>query len=178
MVAKWIDQFVSDGTISRDQLREAEVLAHRLRISTDDALVQLDYMDEIRLGRAKAEAFGLEFVDLDKIEISESVRKLIPEKIARDYVCIAIGSFDQTLKVAVVHPLNFDQMDKLHHVLNRNITPVIAIREQILSVIDRCYSSGKSDFSDHLLVHFWETNIWFVDAEPKADQSSTSGSES
>ncbi len=175
MAAEWVDQFVSDGTVSRDQLREAEAVAHRLRISIDEGLVLLDYVDDVRMGQTKAAVFGLEFVDLDQVEISELSRKLIPEGVAREYVCIAIGSIDQSLKVAVVDPLNFDQIDKLHLVLNRNISPVIAIREQILATIDRCYAPEKKESSDIWYCQdFWDPNVWFGDIERPVDQSSDS----
>ena len=61
----WLHSFVLDGTISRDQLGEAEEMASSHGMSVEDALIKLGYVDEGLIGRAKAKAFGYRFVELD-----------------------------------------------------------------------------------------------------------------
>ena len=44
MAGDWLQQFVNDGTISADQLREAEEMASSLGIPVESALVKLEYV--------------------------------------------------------------------------------------------------------------------------------------
>ena len=66
MARNWLDQFVKDGTVSPDQLAEAEEMAGNLGITPEDALMKLGYVDEGRVGQAKAKAFGFTFINLDE----------------------------------------------------------------------------------------------------------------
>ena len=57
----WLQQFVDDDTISTDQLSEAISVCsggwhHAM---PEDALIKLGYVDEGRIGEAKAAAFGV-----------------------------------------------------------------------------------------------------------------------
>ena len=63
----WLQQFVDDGTISADQLAEAISVAAAGGIMPEDALVKMGYVDEGRIGEAKAAAFGFNFTDLDNL---------------------------------------------------------------------------------------------------------------
>lgn len=168
-------RFVADGIISRDQLCEAETVAKRLRISVESVLLQLKYLDEHLLVKSKAEAYGLEFVDLETFAFPESSRLLIPERIAREYICIALGNVDELLKIAVIDPLNFDLIDKLHLALNRTLAPVIAKESQIRAAIDRIYGDIETVSSNNDMVsEFWNTDISFDDADMLDNQGDDS----
>ena len=53
MARDWLQQFVKDGTISKDQLEEATRWPRSLGIAPEDALVKLEYVDEGRIGRGQ-----------------------------------------------------------------------------------------------------------------------------
>ena len=52
-----------------------------------EVLVETDILTEDQLAKALAKQFGYEYVDLDKIEISENTKKLIPEEIIKKQFC-------------------------------------------------------------------------------------------
>lgn len=149
---KWIERLVTEAVISRDQVRDAEAISQRLGICLDAALIGTGYIDETVLMRTKAETFGLEFIELDAVEFTETIRCLIPESVARQQMCVPIGDIDQMLKVAVIDPLRFDEIDKLGFILGRPITPVFARKADILSALDRCYGALPSENPDEVIV--------------------------
>ena len=73
MARNWLDQFVKDGTVSKDQLGEAEDMASSMGITPEDALMKLGYVDEGRIGQAKAKAFGFTFINLEEVELEHNV---------------------------------------------------------------------------------------------------------
>jgi len=100
MAGDWLQQFVDDGTISADQLREAEEMASSLGIAVETALVKLEYVDEARLAQAKSQEFGYEFVNLEETEISQTLVELVPESVARENIVIPVAEEGGRLKIA------------------------------------------------------------------------------
>ncbi len=165
MAGDWLQQFVDDGTISADQLREAEEMASSLGIGVESALVKLEYVDEARLAQAKSQEFGYEFVDLEETEISQSMVELVPESVARENIVIPVAEEGGRLKIACEDPMNFDVMQKLQFILNRDIEMVMAPKESILTAINRSYGQTETESVDSMLMEFTETAIDFTETE-------------
>ncbi|AMV19789.1 GspE/PulE family protein [Planctomyces sp. SH-PL14] len=166
MAKDYLEEFVQDGTISRDQLHEAEGMARSQAISVEEALVRLGYMEEADLLRAKAAQFGFQFVNLDTFEIAHSTIELVPESVARENVCLPIEFENERLTVAVIDPMNFELVEKLRFVLNRDVDLVMAPKEQILAGVNRYYGQGgQTESVDSMLQEFTETAIDFTETE-------------
>ncbi len=165
MAGDWLQQFVDDGTISADQLREAEEMASSLGIAVESALVKLEYVGEARLAQAKSQEFGYEFVDLEETEISQSMVELVPESVARENIVIPVAEEGGRLKIACEDPMNFDVMQKLQFILNRDIEMVMAPKESILTAINRSYGQTETESVDSMLMEFTETAIDFTETE-------------
>ena len=69
----WLERFVDDGTIGESQLEEARSMAANLGITPEDALVRLGYINGSDLGRAQAEEFGYDYIELEGRQIPNSV---------------------------------------------------------------------------------------------------------
>lgn len=161
----WLQAFVKDGTISKDQLMEAQDMAGSLGIAIEDALVRLEYVDAGRIAEAKAKAFGFRAVQLDGLEIPHSVIELVPESVARENIVIPIAFENDRLSVAVVDPMNFEVVEKLRFILNRDVEMLMAPKDQILSAINRHYGQSQTESVDSIMLEFTETAIDFTEAE-------------
>ncbi len=178
MARNWLDQFVKDGTVSKDQLGEAEDMASSMGITPEDALMKLGYVDEGRIGQAKAKAFGFTFINLEEVELEHNVVELIPESVARENTCIAVEVSDEKLKVAVVDPMNFELVEKLRFILAREVDMVMAQKEQINAAINRYYGQSETESVDSMLQEFTETAIDFTETELSEAKSQADDSES
>ena len=178
MARNWLDQFVKDGTVSADQLSEAEDMASSLGITPEDALVKLEYVDEGRIGQAKAKAFGFAFVNLEEVELEHNVVELSPESVARENICIAVEVNDEKLKVAVVDPMNFELVEKLRFILAREVDMVMAQKEAINAAINRYYGQSETESVDSMLQEFTETAIDFTETELSEAKAQADDSES
>src|SRR5262249_39590746 len=72
-------------------------------------------------------------------------------------------------------PTDFDTMQKLQFILNKDIQPVLAPREQIVEAINRHYGQTETESVDSMLQEFTDTAIDFTETE--ATQSGTIGDE-
>lgn len=165
MPEDYLQQLIKEGMISRDQLDEARDLASSLGVSVEDALGRLGYVNPNELTQRQAAQYGYEFVNLETLEIPRSVVELIPESVARENFVIALGMEDDAIKVAVSNALDYEVLDKLRFVLNREIKVAVASKESILNAINRYYGDSQTESVDSMLAEFTETAIDFTETE-------------
>ena len=165
MAEDYLRRLVEDGTISEDQLNEAEEMASNLGISVADAVVRLGYVSSEVMGQLQAEEYGHEFVNLDSMDIPASVIAMIPESVARENIVIPLGLDENRLRVALVNVNDLDVIDKLRFMVNRDIEPVGAPRESIQNAINRYYGGSETESVDSILKDFTETTIDFTETE-------------
>ena len=165
MAEDYLKKLVRDGVISRDQLTEAEELSASLGTTIDDALVRLGYVSAGELGQLQASQYGYDFVNLEAMEIPQSVIALIPESVARENVVIPVTLIDERLRVAMSNALDLDVIDKLRFMVNREIDPVVAPKEAIQTAINRFYGGSETESVDSMLMEFTETAIDFTETE-------------
>ncbi len=167
-MADWLQRFVDDGTIGESQLEEARQMASQLGITPEDALIRLGYISGTDLGRAQAAEFNYEYVDLEGMQIPNSVIELITESMARENIVIATGMEADTVIIAMHNPNNIEVLDKLRFVLNRDIKVVMAAIESIQGAINRHYGQTETESVDTMISEFTETAIEFTETEARA----------
>lgn len=161
----WLERFVDDGTIGESQLEEARSMAANLGIPCEDALVRLGYISAADLGRAQAEEFGYEYIELEGRQIPNAVIELVTESMARENIVIPIESDGESVVIAMNNPNNIEVLDKLRFVLNREIRPVMSPLESIQAAINRHYGQSETESVDSMISEFTETQIDFTDVE-------------
>ncbi len=70
----------------------------------------------------------MQFVDLTELEIPTAVIELVPESVARENVVMPLSLEGNTLKIITADPTDFDTIQKLQFILNKDIEPVLAAR--------------------------------------------------
>ncbi|WP_435005326.1 GspE/PulE family protein [Tundrisphaera lichenicola] len=161
----WSDILVKRGVIGPDQLKEAQRMNG---VQLEDALVKLGYVDSDDVMKAKAEQFGMDFVALREIEIPSSVVELVPESLARENIVMPLAQENGMIKVIMANPNDFETVDKLRFVLNREIDVALASKEAILEAINKYYggTSQETESVDSMLQEFTDTAIDFSDDGP------------
>jgi type IV pilus assembly protein PilB len=159
------DILIKKKIIGPDQLEEADRTATSLGIKIQDALAKLNYATPLEIVSAVAEKHGLSYVDLDNLEIPKAVIELVPESVARENVVLPLSLEGNTLKIITADPTNFDTIQKLQFILNKDVTPVLAVAEQIQEAINRNYGQTETESVDSMLVEFTDTAIEFTQTE-------------
>ena len=158
----WKEILIKRGVVGPDQIKEAERMGGT---SLEDALVRLGYADGVQIMKAKAEQFGMDFVDLHEIEIPATIVELVPESVARDNVVMPLALEKGAIKVIMHDPMDFDTIDKLRFVLNKEIEVALAPKEAIVEAINRYYGSTTTETEsvDSMLQEFTDTAIDYHD---------------
>src|SRR6202163_3267087 len=155
-------------TLSPDQLEEAQGVAKQTGIKLQDALVKLGYATAQEVMSAIAEFHGLQFVDLTEVTIPQAVVELVPESVARENFVLPMAQENGALKIIMSDPSDFDTVQKLQFILNKDIQPVLAPKEQIIEAINRHYGQTETESVDSMLAEFTDTAIDFTETEQSA----------
>lgn len=164
------DILVKKQLLGPDQLAEAKSLQSATGAKLQDAIVKLGYATHEDVMSAVAEFHGMQFVDLTNVTIPASVIELVPESVARENVVLPMSQDEGALKIIISDPSDFDTLQKLQFILNKDITPVLAPREQIVEAINRHYGQTETESVDSMLQEFTDTQIDFTETEASANQ--------
>jgi type IV pilus assembly protein PilB len=145
--------------LSPDQLAEAKSLQQQTGAKLPDAIVKLGYASTEQVMSAIAEFHGLQFVDLTEVTIPPAVVELVPESVARENIVLPLSQEEAALKIIMSDPTDFDTVQKLTFILNKDIQPVLAPREQIIEAINRHYGQSETESVDSMLAEFTDTAI-------------------
>ncbi len=156
---------VRQGIISPEQLAEAVQMSDQSGMKVPDSLSRLGYATGDEVMRAMAEQHGCDYVNLSDVVIPPSVVELVPESVARENAVLPLAEGDGKLTVIVSDPNDFETIDKLVFILNRQIEIALAPRENILEAINRHYGQTVGESTDSMLQEFTDTAIDFTETE-------------
>ena len=158
----WTEILIKRGVIGPDQLKEAQRMGN---VSLEEALAKLGYAEADDIMKAKAEQHGMPFIELREIEIPPSVVELVPESLARENIVMPLSSEGGIIKVIMHDPMDFETIDKLRFVLNREIEVALAPKEAIVEAINKYYggTTTETESVDSMLQEFTDTQIDFAD---------------
>jgi type IV pilus assembly protein PilB len=170
------DILVRKQMLGPDQIQEAKNLQQQTGAKLQDAIIKLGYASVEEVMSAIAEFHNLQFVNLTDVTIPAAVVELVPESVARENVVMPMSQENGSLRIIMSDPTDFDTMQKLQFILNKDIQPVLAPREQIIEAINRHYGQTETESVDSMLQEFTDTAIDFTETESSAGL--TAGEES
>jgi type IV pilus assembly protein PilB len=171
------DILVRNQVLGDDQLDEAVRLSQQTGTKLQDALVKLNYATTAEVMSAVAEFHNLQFVDLGNVEISKAIIELVPESVARENVVLPLSLEGNVLKLITSDPSNYDAIQKLTFILNKDVVPVLADHEQIREAINRHYGQTETESMDSMLVEFTDTAIDFTQTESASQMAAADDSD-
>jgi type IV pilus assembly protein PilB len=165
------DVLIKKGIIGADQIAEAKALQQQTGAKLQDALIKLGYVSQDEIMAAIAEHSGLKSVTLTEMTISPAIIEMVPESVARENVVIPLMEENGTLQIVMSDPSDYETVTKLQFILNKEIQPVLAPKEQIVEAINRHYGQTETESVDSVLAEFTDTQIDFTETEAtKANQ--------
>src|SRR5438105_9108679 len=159
------DILVRKQILGPPQRQRAKNLHQQTGAKLQDAPVKLGYASTEEVMSAVAEFHSLQFVNLAEVTIPASVIELVPESVARENVVLPMAQENGALKIIMSDPNDFETMQKLQFILNKDIQPVLAPREQIIEAINRHYGQTETETVDSMLAEFTDTAIDFTETE-------------
>jgi len=141
MAVKLGEMLIKAGLLTPQRLQEAldyqKANGGKLGLN----LVKLGHVKEEALTQVLAQQYGVPAMYLSKVDIDDSIVKLIPSEVAQKYLIMPVGRTGATLTLAMVDPTNVFAMDDIKFMTGYNVEPVVASEVSIKEAIDRYYGS-------------------------------------
>ena len=139
------DLLVSENIISSDQLTNALAYQKKSGLKLGKALIQLGYIDEVKLLHFLSQQLNIPYLDLSHVAIDPEAVTLIPEVHARRFRALAINVDSQNVVTVVMSdPADLQAIDFITNILvPRDITLAIAREDQLLQYFDQLYRKTK-----------------------------------
>jgi len=147
MARKFLGQLlVEHGYITQEQLHQALEAQSGLPTAEalGDTLVSMGFISERDKLRCLALQWGVEFVELDSVELQPEFARRIGQELARRYKAIPIGQPNGKVVVAMKDPNDIYAIDHLRLLLGADVEPVLAEEEDILQAISRTFANDAS----------------------------------
>jgi general secretion pathway protein E/type IV pilus assembly protein PilB len=112
-----------------------------------------------QVAQAKAAQFGVEFVNLGDMRLTDEVISAIPRHIAKKYSVVPVSKHDGTVTVAISDPSDLDTLDSLKHLLNLDVVPQVASPDDIEEALGRYYGGARENSVDKMIQDITEGEI-------------------
>ena len=135
------DVFVSSGLVSEEQLAQAVEKQRQLKTQepVGDLLVSMGLITERDRVRCLGEQWGVPYVDLTEIQISDEVTSAVTQELARRFKVIPIERTPKRLTLAMKNPLDIFAIDEIRLITGKEVEAVIATEEDIINAISANY---------------------------------------
>jgi general secretion pathway protein E/type IV pilus assembly protein PilB len=142
-----IDTLVDMGLVTEEQLAPIRQEADSTGEGVVDTLVARKVVSSTNVAQAKAAQFGVEYVDLGQMRLTDEVISAVPRHIAKKYSVVPIYRNDGGVTVAMADPSDLDTLDSLRHSLNMEVDPRVASPDDIEEAIGKYYGAREDSVS-------------------------------
>lgn len=159
---KIVDILLKNNLITKESLDKLLASAKASKSDLLTVLLKGEYIKEDQLGAAIASHYGVSYIDISKLNISQNDSQIIPEKAARRSKAIAFSSDGNNIKVAMNDPSNRALLQALAQKTGKSVTPYFDFEKEIEGTID-IYKKSLQKVIDELLLEY--TRGVSIDAE-------------
>src|SRR5881628_3776532 len=143
MSAKLGEILVRENLISPQHLRQAldYQREHGARLGYNH--VKLGLVSDDTITAILSRQYGIPAVNLELVDIDDSVLRLIPQEVAQKYSVLPLSRVGATLTLAMVDPTNVFAMDDIKFMTGLNIEPVVVSEAGVQEAIERYYGGSR-----------------------------------
>ena len=154
-----IDTLVDMGLVTDEQLGPIRQEADSTGEGLVDTLVARKIISAGQVAQAKASQFGVEFVNLGEMRLTDDVISAVPRHIAKKYNVVPVYRHENTVTVALSDPSDLDTLDSIRHLLNMEVEPRVASPEDIEEAIGKYYGGAREDSVSKMIQDITEGEI-------------------
>ena len=138
------DLLCSAGLITAADLQMAIEEQKRTGKRMGVTLIELKLVTEFDIANTLANQLGIQYVSLETTPIEPEAVAVVPENLARKYLCVPISMYKGQLSVAMVDPLDYECIKDIGFNTSLEVKPLISTRKEILKAIEQHYHLEES----------------------------------
>jgi len=127
------------GIITKKQLDKAlEIQTHKGGL-IGQILVAMGHATEEEIAQAITVQYGFPYLPLKGYDIDNTVIKIIPEHVAKQYHLIPIDRIGETLTIAMSNPLNIQAVEDIELLSKCNVQVFVSTLSDVSDALTRYY---------------------------------------
>lgn len=139
---------LENNLITEEQLNIALEEQKAKGIKLGEAIIGLGYVTQDAINDLLCQQLNIDFVDLRKIEIDDSIARMVGEKVVRKYMLLPFALDDRqanVIKVAMEDPMNIMAIDDIGIITGMTVQPYLSTHAYISTAIDKLYGKSQAD---------------------------------
>lgn len=145
------EMLLTNGLITQAQLDTAFEEQKKTDKKIGQILVDLGYIDEVKLLHLLSEQLHVPYIDLKTYALDPHLVKILPEFYSRHFRAIVLKDDQTDYLVGMVDPQDLMAKDEIEQILNRKIQIALIREDDLLYVLDNLYRRADE------ISHFAET---------------------
>ncbi|MDD3983828.1 MAG: hypothetical protein WC329_06685 [Candidatus Omnitrophota bacterium] len=129
------------GVISKPDLEKAlNIQKERGENLIGEILVEMGVAKEEDIAQAITAQYGFPFLPLTNYEIAREIIKLVPDRVAKQYMIIPVDKIGDNLTVAMSNPLNIQAIEDVEMLTACHVQTFVSTSSDIKNAIEKYYS--------------------------------------
>ncbi len=153
------DILISQNLIDEERLNNALKISKEEKIPLGRALVRQHLVEEEQLSRAVASQYDLKYVSLAGVRFDQELSGFINASFAQRRRIVPIRCRDNCLTIAMVNPLQRDELAQLESWCKMRVLPVIATESDIIIAQQKVFKLSGSARHDELNFELSEDQV-------------------
>jgi len=142
------DLLVAGGLLKQEQLGEARTEAAKKPVPLLSYLAEQSLVSEEDLTRISAQAMGVPYANLTKINVTDDIAKMLPRDVAEDYMAAPFGVQGTKLAVGMLDPTNLQAVDFLTRKLGRSLSTYMVSQSSVQRIIEQLRSDVAAELNE------------------------------
>lgn len=131
------------GIVTFQQIEEALAIQKEMGGLIGEILVQLGYTKEEDIAQALTAQYGFPYLPLGNYEIDPEVIRIIPGRVARQYMLVPIDKIGSNLTIAMSNPLNIQAVEDIETLSKCNVQTFVSTSSDIRRAIAKYYKDKE-----------------------------------
>ncbi len=131
------DILIRRGYVTPGQLESALAAQGSERGMLGRILVRRGLISMDQLGEALAEQFGVPFAEVLPQAVNPQVVRLLPERLARQRLCVPISVSGNAMQLAMVSPDDIETISEAELITGYHVEPRVALEAPVQATLDR-----------------------------------------
>lgn len=139
---------LENNLITEEQLNIALEEQKAKGIKLGEAIIGHGYVTQDAINDLLCQQLNIDFVDLRKIEIDDSIARMVGEKVVRKYMLLPFALDDRqanVIKVAMEDPMNIMAIDDIGIITGMTVQPYLSTHAYISTAIDKLYGKSQAN---------------------------------
>ncbi len=174
------DRLVCENIITQEQLEEAlkkqnERVQKGEKVHLGKVLTELGYCSDEEIAKVLAEKHEVPYLEVDQVEITEEVLKLIPQQTANRYKVFPVKLEDNKLMVAMMNPQDIMTIDDLRVITGKEIQPVFIKDSNLEDLINKVSTKYNVKVDNYEFLKRMDTKSKQTKTQPNVTFTSSPG---